>query len=203
MVFGREFKAVVALLASCFLTACGTSTLDSAVGSLPAKSNATAAGLTSGPELPVYKIGARTKLKITVFKEEDLSGVYSTDASGRFALPLIGEVKANGLSARELETEVTTRLKGRYLVDPKVTVVVENYTPFYTMGEVKRVGEHQFQEGLNVVGAVAIAGGYTPRGNTRYVYIRRVGEDKEREVPVATSVYIYPGDTIRIPERYF
>ncbi len=203
MIFGREFKVAIAAIACWILAGCGTSTLDASLAPKQAPSNATAGGLSPDSQFPTYKIGARTKLKVTVFKEDDLSGVYTTDASGRFALPLIGEVKANGLTARQLEKEVTDRLKGRYLVDPKVTVVVENYTPFYAMGEVKKIGEHQFKEGLNVVGAVAIAGGYTPRGNSRYVYIRRVGETKEREFPVAANVYIYPGDTIRVPERYF
>jgi polysaccharide export outer membrane protein len=150
-----------------------------------------------------YRLGTGDKLKITVYGEEDLSGEFLVDGSGQVQLPLVGQVKAANLTIHEFVAEVTNALKVDYLKDPKVSVEVLNYRPFYIMGEVNKPGEYPFESGLNVLGAIALAGGFTYRANDNDVYVRRAGSSKEESVPADSNVKIYPGDIIRVAERIF
>ena len=90
-----------------------------------------------------------------------------------------------------------------YLKDPKVSVEVENYRPFYIMGEVNKPGEYPYENGLNVLGAIALAGGYTYRANDSEVYLRRSGSTREEVMPADASTKINPGDIVRVAERLF
>ena len=120
-----------------------------------------------------YHLGTGDKLRVNVYGEEDLSGEFLVDGSGQVQLPLVGQVKAAGLTIHEFVSEVITSLKSGYLKDPKVSVEVLNYRPFYIMGEVNKPGEYPFENGLNVLGAIALAGGYTYRANDNDVYQHR------------------------------
>jgi polysaccharide export outer membrane protein len=150
-----------------------------------------------------YHLGTGDKLRITVYGEDDLSGEFLVDGSGQVQLPLVGQVKAAGLTIHEFVAKVVTALEDGYLKDPKVSVEVENYRPFYIMGEVNKPGEYPYESGLNVLGAVALAGGYTYRADDGEVYIRRAGATKEEVLPADASTKIYPGDIIRVAERLF
>jgi protein involved in polysaccharide export with SLBB domain len=150
-----------------------------------------------------YRLGAGDKIRVTVFGENDLGGEFVIDGSGYVKLPLIGEVKATGLSARSFETEVETQLKDGYLKDPRVNVEVTTYRPFYILGEVNRPGPYPFVNGMTVLNAVALAGGYTYRANERVVVIRRSGQSKEETLPVDQTVKIYPDDIVTIRQRFF
>jgi polysaccharide export outer membrane protein len=150
-----------------------------------------------------YRLGTGDKLRVTVYGEEDLSGEFLVDGSGQVQLPLVGQVKAASLTIHEFVAEVTTALKEGYLKDPKVSVEVLNYRPFYIMGEVNKPGEYPFENGLNVLGAIALAGGFTYRANDNDVYVRRAGSSKEESMPADGTTKIFPGDIIRVPERIF
>ncbi len=150
-----------------------------------------------------YRLGTGDKLKITVYGEEDLSGEFLVDGSGQVQLPLVGQVKAATLTIHEFVAEVTTALKDGYLKDPKVSVEVLNYRPFYIIGEVNKPGEYPYENGLSVLGAVALAGGYTYRANDNDVYVRRAGKGKEESMPADSTTRVYPGDIIRVAERIF
>lgn len=150
-----------------------------------------------------YRLGTGDKLKVTVYGEEDLSGEYFVDGSGQVQLPLVGQVKAANLTIHEFVAEVANALKEGYLKDPKVSVEVLNYRPFYIIGEVNKPGEYPFENGLNVLGAVALAGGYTYRANDSDVYVRRQGQAKENAFPADATTKVYPGDIIRVAERIF
>ena len=76
-------------------------------------------------------------------------------------MPLAGTIEAAGLTKLELEQALTTKLKGEYLRNPKVTVDVISFRPFYLLGEVKNPGEYQYRSGLNVLSALAVGGGAT------------------------------------------
>ena len=152
---------------------------------------------------PGYKLGAGEKVRVLVFNEPQLSREYAIDGTGQIAFPLIGQVQASSSTARELERHITEKLKGRFLINPRVTVEVLSHRPIYIIGEVKSAGEYPYKTGLNVVSAVALAGGYSPRASTSYVYIKRENEAREREFPALPSVTVSPGDLIRVPERYF
>jgi protein involved in polysaccharide export with SLBB domain len=150
-----------------------------------------------------YRLGTGDKMRVTVYGEEDLSGEFLVDGSGQVQLPLVGNVKAAGLTLHEFIVEVATALKDGYLKDPKVSAEVLNYRPFYIMGEVNKPGEYPFENGLNVLGAIALAGGFTYRANDNDVYVRRAGSGKEEALPADSSTRIYPGDIIRVAERIF
>lgn len=153
----------------------------------------------------VYRLAADDKLKITVFGEEALSREYVISSQGDLSFPLLGDIPAAGLTVSELQASVAHGLSKGYLNDPRVSVEVLNYRPFYILGEVVRAGEFPYSNGLTVPQAVALAGGYTYRADERRVYIRRAGQPTEEVYDLRSGrpVYVAPGDTIRVGERYF
>ncbi|HSI39141.1 MAG TPA: polysaccharide biosynthesis/export family protein [Xanthobacteraceae bacterium] len=150
-----------------------------------------------------YTLGTGDKLRITVFNEPNLSGEFDIDSAGIVALPLVGNVKAAGITQRDLEQQITAKLAGGYMRDPRVNVEVLIYRPFYILGEVTRPGEYPYRNGMNVMGAIAVAGGFTYRGNDKTIYIRRAGQTDERSYPLTTTTVVLPGDILRVPERMF
>jgi protein involved in polysaccharide export with SLBB domain len=143
------------------------------------------------------------KLRVTVFGEDRLSGEYQIDNGGSLSLPLTGTIRGAGFTKSELEQTITTQLKTQYLRNPKVTVDVISYRPFYVLGEVQKPGEYQFRSGLNVLSAIAIAGGATYRANSSKVLIQRSGSNEEKEYPQSPTVLVMPGDVVRVTERFF
>src|ERR1700693_3121884 len=75
------------------------------------------------------------KIKITVFGEDKLSGDYDIDPGGFLSVPLAGTVEAAGLTKAELEQELTKKFRSEYLRNPKVTVEIAAFRPFYVLGE--------------------------------------------------------------------
>lgn len=144
------------------------------------------------------------KLKITVFGEEQLNGEYYVDLSGDLSIPLSGTIHAAGLTRLELSKKIAAKLKkGDYFVRPEVTVDISSFRPFYVLGEVDKPGEYPYQASLNVESAIAIAGGETYRANEDTILIQRLGEVGFRECPMSPKILVYPGDIVRVPERYF
>ncbi len=150
-----------------------------------------------------YELGAGDQLRLIVFGEEDLSGEFLVDGSGYVSLPLIGEVQAENHTVREFQQAVEEELRGGFLNEPRVSAEVLNFRPFYIMGEVETPGEYPYTDGLTVLKAVATAEGFTFRANTRRVFIKRAGEEGEIEAPLTTETQVFPGDTVRIVERFF
>ncbi len=143
------------------------------------------------------------RIKITVFGEDRLSGEFEIDPAGFVSLPLAGTIKAAGMSKAQLEQDLAKRFRGEYLRNPKVTVDVSNFRPFYIMGEVGKPGEYPYKSGLNVLSAIALAGGSSYRGSRTTVLIQHVGESGFREYPLNSTIPVLPGDLVRLPERYF
>ncbi len=150
-----------------------------------------------------YRLGSGDKLRLIVFGEDDLGGQYDVDGSGFVRLPLIGPLQAAGLTAHEFENAVKAKLEEGYLKNARVNVEVTNYRPFYIIGEVNKPGEYPYVNGMSVLNAVALAGGYTYRANDSKVYIRRNGAGEEQSVPADQTTKVNPGDIIRVTERFF
>ena len=123
------------------------------------------------------------------------------DDTGAVSIPLVGDVTARGQTLRSFEAAVREKLTEGYLKDPRVSVQVLNYRPFYIIGEVENDGEYPFVSGMHVLNAVAVAGGFTYRANTSKVFITR-GEE-EHQYTVTPELRLEPGDVIRVPERFF
>jgi protein involved in polysaccharide export with SLBB domain len=200
---GLAVRLVVALVGLCplvLLTGCNTiSDITSGNGAVAT----TGAADTQATPPPQLKLSPGDKLHITVFGEDKLSGDFDIDPSGYVSIPLGGTVMAAGLSKPELEALLTKKLKGDYLRDPKVTVDVASFRPFYILGEVEKPGEYPYKGNLNVMTAIAIAGGNTFRASNSTVLIKHEKETALHEYPLTVAIPIYPGDLIRVPERYF
>ncbi len=149
-----------------------------------------------------YKLGPADQLRITVFGEPDLTGLFVVGSQGSIAYPLVGEVSAMGVTVAEFTIKLQTELLA-YVRAPNVSVEVANYRPFFILGEVQRPGTYPYSASLTVQNAVATAGGFTYRANRNRVYIRHANEPEERAFRLNTSTPVLPGDTIRIGERLF
>lgn len=152
-----------------------------------------------------YLLGPGDKVRVTVFGQPTLSGEYTVTGAGDVSFPLVGNVPARDSSVEQLQETLRTRLSAGYLDDPRVSVEILDYRPYYILGEVNTPGKYPFAIGLTVEQAVAAAGGFSYRANTRMVYVKRALETSEwlvdlRERP---GYPIRPGDTIRIGERFF
>jgi protein involved in polysaccharide export with SLBB domain len=151
----------------------------------------------------VYKLGSGDKIQVTVYGEPDLSGSFDVDGSGYVRLPLIGQVKAAGLTLKEFETAAEAGFSKGILINPKVSIDVTNYRPFSILGEVQKPGEYPYENGMSALNAVALGGGFTYRAEQDYVYVRRKGAADEIKLPCNDKTFIYPGDTVRVDERIF
>jgi polysaccharide export outer membrane protein len=172
-------------------------------GSVPVTGNPVSPPVSTPQDDTEYKLGTGDKIRVITFGEKDLSGEFELDGKGVFSLPLVGQIGARGLTLRELETKIADKLRGGYLRNPRVSVEVMNYRPFYIQGEVKNSGEYPYKNGLTVQSAVAMAGGYTYRARTSYVFIRHAREKQERQYQLDKPVRVLPGDNVRVPERFF
>lgn len=162
--------------------------------------------LASNPyESNQYLLAPADQLRITVFGEPALTKNYVITTAGDIAFPLLGDVPATGKSVGEFSEFLTGKLADGYLKDPRVNVEVLNFRPIYVLGEVSRSGEFKYKPELTALQAVALAGGFTYRADRRRVFIRRAGADAEftYELDKGRAIYLRPGDTIRVGERYF
>jgi polysaccharide export outer membrane protein len=150
-----------------------------------------------------YILGPNDRIRVKVFGEQDITGEYEVDSGGYVSIPLAGHVRAAGLTTRQVERAIVSALSKGIVRDPRVNVEIALYRPYYILGEVKKSGEYPYRVGLTVLDAVASAGGFTYRANEDKVYLRRSGSAAEEIHPLNAPVLIYPGDNIRIPERYF
>ena len=160
-----------------------------------------AAGIASGEV--IYKLDSGDKLKVIVYEEKNLSGSFEVSGEGFVSLPLIGAVNAKGLSIRELEKSIETNLLDGYLKNPKVSIEVLNYRPFYILGEVKEPGSYPYVNGMTVLNAVALGGGYTYRANKSRITLIRAGESEKNKLSVSAETRVLPGDVVRVEERFF
>lgn len=151
-----------------------------------------------------YRLGSGDVISITVVGEEDLKRekVRLTDA-GSIQFPVLGELRVRGMTIGDLEQRVTAGLKGGYLVNPKVTVSIDEYRPFFINGEVSKPGGYPFVPGLNVLKAVTLAGGFKDRASKDKMFVIRDGESHKSRQKVDLNSPLYPGDILTVEESFF
>lgn len=149
-----------------------------------------------------YKLAPGDKLKVTVFDVPEMTGEYVIGPAGIITLPLIGDVRAGGGSTQVLTGEIRKSLEAGFVKQANVTVAVISYRPFYILGEINKPGEFAYSANLTVEQAIAAAGGYTYRAARHKAFLRRAGGPELVVKFRADPVYVMPGDTIRIGERY-
>jgi len=159
---------------------------------------------TKADALSTYRLNSGDVISIRVFGEDDFSRekVRLTDA-GTVSFPVLGEIPMLGHTVGEIEQLLTERLKGRYLVNPRVSVWVDEYRSFFVNGMVERPGAYPFQPGLNVRKAVSIAGGLKERASVNKIFIVRDKDAAHQPAKVDLNADVGPGDTITVEESFF
>lgn len=150
-----------------------------------------------------YRLGPGDQLRVSVFNREELTGEFTVGPQGRISYPLLGDIAVAGRTVPQFANELTDQLRNGFVQDPIVSVEIAQYRPFYILGEVNRPGAYPYSPGMTVMGAVATAGGFTYRANSRRVFVQRPGETGEISYPLTSSTLVQPGETVRIPERLF
>jgi protein involved in polysaccharide export with SLBB domain len=156
-------------------------------------------------------------IEIKVYRQSDLDTKARVTEDGTVTLPLLGSVKVGGMTAEQARALVHDLLARDYLVNPQVTLSVVDYakSTFTVLGEVQRPGSYELppEQGLNVLQAIAMAGGYTRLGAPGKVRIQRMEQGQRRVYPVDTNAVasdekgamfeILPGDMITVGEKVF
>jgi polysaccharide export outer membrane protein len=157
-----------------------------------------------GADASSYELGAGDVITIRVFGEEDLSfeAIRLSDA-GTVPYPFLGEVRAKGRTASDLEAAIARGLRNGYLVDPKVTVTVVEYRDIYVNGEVNEPGAYPFKPGITVRKAIALAGGKTDLASKKNMKVVREGDASSVGRPVSLETRMQPGDILTIEAGFF
>lgn len=151
-----------------------------------------------------YPLQPGDRVGISVFGQDDLATESTIPPDGRLEIPLIGPVEAGGKTVAELRDDLTVRLNDGYLVDPQVTVEVLKYRAISVLGEVTRPGRFEFEPGMSVQDAVALAGGFSRRAEEDDVILtRRFAGSEPIERTALPVTGLFPGDVIRVRRRWF
>jgi polysaccharide biosynthesis/export protein len=121
-----------------------------------------------------YQIGPQDVLTIQVFDQADLGGKYTVETDGTFSFPLIGRVKAGGMTLRAFEVELKAKLADGYFRNPQVTVAVEQYRSqrVFVMGEVRAPGPVALTGGMTLIEALSRAGSTQPTASGEVAVVR-------------------------------
>ncbi|MBL0141414.1 MAG: polysaccharide export protein [Betaproteobacteria bacterium] len=155
-------------------------------------------------ELSSYKLGAGDLVTVRVVGEDDLKRekVRLSDA-GTISFPILGEIRVKGMTVGALEELITKGLKGRYLLDPQVTVMIDEYRNFFVNGHVEKPGGYPFSAGLTVRKAISIAGGFKERAARDKLNIIRDDDPTQTTRKVDLNAPVYPGDILTVEESFF
>lgn len=156
-----------------------------------------------GAAVPVYRLAPDDRLRVTVYGEEGLTGTFVIGSEGKVSFPLLGMIKASGLTVSQFQAALADQLDSQYVKNAKVSVDILEYRPFYILGEVNRAGQYPYRVGLTVNQAVATAGGFTYRASRKVVTIQHSNEPDEERLRLTPDLKILPGDTLRVLERHF
>lgn len=186
------------LLATALLSGCALGGGDVPLRSASELGRDRAASLDS-----TYQLGVGDQITLTVYGEVDLSRNYAVNPNGTIEVPLIGAMKAQGLTIEQVTAQVRQKLADGYLRNPSVTGTILTYRPFYILGEVNKPGQYPYQNGMTLDAAVALAGGYSYRAQKGSVFIRPENGGGEQRVEATPELAVRPGDTVRVTERFF
>lgn len=153
-----------------------------------------------------YRLGAEDQVRVTVFDDARLSGTYRIGEDGEVSVPLVGRMRAAGMSPQELETRLVREFRQRQLITtPAVAVEVQTYRPIFVLGLVERGGQFPYQPGMTVLSAVALAGGFNFRAVQDRVTVTRVGAQgtTAQEYRAPRDAVLLPGDVVTVLERRF
>lgn len=159
-----------------------------------------------------FVIGTGDVLAINVWREPEVSRVVPVRSDGRISLPLIGELQAGGRTPREVETDISAKLKD-FISEPEVTVIVQEIRSqkFNVLGMVMRPGSFTLTKPVTVIDAIAMAGGFRDFAKQKDVYVlRRNGDGKQLRLACnykdvvkgrnpQQNLELEPNDTVVVP----
>ena len=150
-----------------------------------------------------YRLAPDDELSIVVFDEPDLSlKEVRVSSTGTISMPLIGQIKVEGLTISDVENEIHDLYLGDYLKKPNISVAIIEYRQFYVDGEVNKPGGYSFREGMTVQRAIALAGGFTERAARNKINIVKEGTGSILK-NVEMNYRVSPGDVITVEESFF
>jgi len=177
----------------------------------------------SNPDVPTQKvapiskdsgfvIGAEDILSINVWKEPEMSRQVPVRPDGMISLPLLGDIKASGLTPLQLQEQLTTDMK-KYISDPEVTVIVNEVhsLTFNVVGEVLKPGYYPLTRRMTVLDAIALSGGFRDFAKSKKIYVLRTQADgKQVRLPfnyknvirgknAKQNIELEPRDTVVVP----
>ena len=195
----------IGLLASAMLAQTGN-----LAKSNEAKSDKTAATAPEPQAASDYVIGADDTLRISVWKEPDLSELLPVRPDGKISMPLLNDIPAAGLTPLQLKDSITEKLK-KFIADPRVTVVVTamNSQRIFVSGEVLHSGPTPLLPHMTMLQALSQAG-FTQFANLKAIYLLRIENGKQEKIPFnykevikgnhpEQNVMLKPGDTVVVP----
>lgn len=150
-----------------------------------------------------YKLAPGDQLAISVFGEPDLSVEFTLSDEGVLNYPFLGDIRVSGLTIPALEKRIADGLRGDYLINPEVSVVITRYRPFFLNGEVNRPGGYPYQPGLTLEKALALAGGLGPRAARNKIVVKRASDLSGATEKIRMSDPVYAGDVITVPQSFF
>jgi polysaccharide biosynthesis/export protein VpsN len=151
-----------------------------------------------------YTLGAGDVIRVHVFGEPDLSfDSLLVGESGKVAYPFLGEVTIKGLNLAAFEQLLMAGLKPDYLIDPKISISIVQYRPFFIHGQVKSPGGYAYQPGLRLRQAVSLAQGFTERASQSRIFVVHDNDPSAERRRVDLSYNVRPGDTITVEESFF
>jgi len=168
--------------------------------SAPANGSSTAAD---------YRLVVGDKLRIEVYKDQQVSQSLQIRPDGKITLPLVGDIAAAGYTPSALQDSITNSLK-EYMTNPVVTVIVVEAQPqtVSVIGEVNGPGTHVIKRQTSVIEALAMAGGFKDFAKTGSIIIQRPGPNgitsikfnyKDAIKSEGKPMYVQPGDVIIVP----
>lgn len=153
---------------------------------------------------PTYTLNAGDSIRIYVYGEPDLTFEnLLIGQNGRIPYPFLGELTVEGKTAAEVQAMLTNGLRPDYLVDPRISVSIVKYRPFFVNGEVNRPGGLDFQPGLTLRKAISLAGGFTERANKKQVLVISDSDPERREQKVGMDYEVRPGDIFTVEDTFF
>jgi polysaccharide export outer membrane protein len=160
---------------------------------------------------PASTLGPGDLVEVKVYDEKELSGIYRVSSTGALDVPLVGVVSVDGLSSADAAALLERKLGERYLRNPQVSMFIKEYNSkkVSVFGQVAKPGTFKFDDGMTVIQAVSMAGGFTKMAAKDDTNVTRIEQGAEKKYPVpvesiargeAKNFFLQPGDIVYVPE---
>jgi len=209
----RQLVIMIAMLLAAVLQAAAQESSPSAQQEKPAAPTNMTATPSPAPQVSDdFVIGTGDVLAVNVWKEPDVSRTVPVRPDGKISLPLVGDVQASGLTAKQLRANLEKALQA-YMANPAVTVIVQEVKSqtFNILGDVQRPGAFALIRPTTVLDAIALAGGFREWAKQTKIYVLRTGADGRQErlafnykqvvkgERLSQNIQLKSGDTIIVP----